>query len=269
MKKQGHIKWIALFALMISLMLAPLGALAAGDVLSYDPDTPYVNDEAGILSASSERELNALSVALEKATGAELAVVTVSSLNGMAPEEYSLEVLRQWGLGDADADNGLLLFVSMDPDDRNIRIEVGYGLEGQLPDGKCGRILDEYAMEDMQNGDYESGVVQTYHQLFAQVCEEYDVDAEEISAGAVTQEAIDENGSGGFPLGIILSAVFLVILLAGIFGGHHGGRGGGFFYFPGMFGGFGGGRGSGFGGGGGFGGFGGGSGGGGGAGRGF
>ncbi|MDX1740414.1 MAG: TPM domain-containing protein, partial [Rhodothermales bacterium] len=98
-----------------------------------------VVDEAGVLSASAEREITTLLREQEIETGNQLAVLTIRSLGAMAVEEYALEVARTWQLGTEQNDNGVLFLLAID--DREMRIEVGYGLEGVLPDVTASRIL--------------------------------------------------------------------------------------------------------------------------------
>ncbi len=105
-------------------------------------DGTWVTDVARALRADTVAKLNALIGGLERATGAEMAVVVVTSLDGQSVEEYTVKLFQRWGIGKAAQDNGLLLLWSTS--DRRVRLEVGYGLEGTLPDGKAGAILDTY-----------------------------------------------------------------------------------------------------------------------------
>lgn len=90
----------------------------------------YVQDYAGVLSPQTRQALNA-SDDLDNKTTAQVAVVTVKTLDGQPIDEYGLTLLRQWGLGNKEKNNGALILVAVD--DRQSRIEVGYGLEGVLP----------------------------------------------------------------------------------------------------------------------------------------
>ncbi|NLL18707.1 MAG: TPM domain-containing protein, partial [Clostridia bacterium] len=88
--------------------------------------------------------MEGVALALKKASGADLVVVTVENLGGYTIEEYALELFRRWGLGDKEKNNGVLLLVNKENvltgQSGRVRIEVGYGLEGAIPDGKAGRI---------------------------------------------------------------------------------------------------------------------------------
>ena len=111
-----------------------------------------VTDEAGLLSTEAKERLEARLKALEEAKGAQLAVLTIQSLEGEILEEYSLRVAETWKLGRKEVDDGILLLVAVD--DRKVRIEVGYGLEGILPDASCRRILDETILPEFRGGDF-------------------------------------------------------------------------------------------------------------------
>ena len=101
-----------------------------------------VVDQAGVLSPAAKRELETALAAHENNTTNQLVIVTTRSLGGKAIEEYSLELGRRWGIGQKGKDNGALLVVA--PNDKQVRIEVGYGLEGVLTDALCGIIINRY-----------------------------------------------------------------------------------------------------------------------------
>ena len=100
-----------------------------------------VNDFAGLLTPEDREALEAQLASLERDTSAEVAVVTVQSLGGRALEEYATALFTEWGIGKQGKDNGVLVLVAVD--DRAMRIEVGYGLEGVLPDGLAGAVIRE------------------------------------------------------------------------------------------------------------------------------
>ena len=124
--------------LILIMILLPLKTLA---VVSQTNEF-YVNDYAKILSSETKEYIINTNIELQKKTGAQIVVVTVSSLGGQSIEEYATELFRKFGIGDKNKNNGVLLLCSTG--DRLFRIEVGYGLEGRLTDGKTGRIQDEY-----------------------------------------------------------------------------------------------------------------------------
>ncbi|MEW6516240.1 MAG: TPM domain-containing protein [candidate division FCPU426 bacterium] len=116
-----------------------------------------VSDFADVIPADKEAQIAGLLDYVKTATGAELAVVTVASLDGLAVDTYANQLFNQWGIGEKGKDNGALLLIA--PNERKVRIEVGYGLEPVLTDGRCGRILDEQVLPAFKAGDYGQGAL--------------------------------------------------------------------------------------------------------------
>lgn len=114
--------------------------------VEFPKPTPYkyVNDYVGVLDKTTVEKIISVGKELENKTTAQVVVVVVPSLSGLTVEEYANRLFREWGIGQKEKNNGVLLLVAMN--DRKVRIEVGYGLEGAIPDGKAGRILDEYVI---------------------------------------------------------------------------------------------------------------------------
>ncbi len=123
-------------------------------------EVPYlagrVTDLAEILSAEAEARIDDRLERLEEAEGAQIAVLTLPSLEGESLEDYSLRVVDTWKLGRADADDGALLLIARD--DRKMRLEVGYGLEPILTDAYSRRILDEIVRPRFRAGDFDGGI---------------------------------------------------------------------------------------------------------------
>src|SRR5215467_9197309 len=114
----------------------------------YPAYTDYVVDKAGVLASATE-QLKMVSSQLDRAGIAQIAVCTVtqSMLDDESKEEYAVELFKQWGLGHGKkkADGLLILMIPGKPGHRGLKVEVGYGLEGVLPDGKVGALMDQYA----------------------------------------------------------------------------------------------------------------------------
>lgn len=126
------------------------------------PNTPtngYVLDQTNTLSGESQAWLNQVISNVKKQTTAEMAVLVVPSLQGIDVHDYALSVLRTWGIGSAGKNNGVLLLLAKE--EKKVRIEVGYGLEGALNDAKAGEILDKYGVPQFQKGDFEVGILDT------------------------------------------------------------------------------------------------------------
>ncbi|HOZ04406.1 MAG TPA: TPM domain-containing protein [Arenimonas sp.] len=118
--------------------------------------TQHVTDQTGTLNASQIAELESELVALEQRKGSQLAVLIVSTTGNEALENYSLAVAEKNKLGRSKTDDGLLLLIAKD--DRKARIEVGYGLEGAVPDALASRIIREYLTPKFRQGDYFGGI---------------------------------------------------------------------------------------------------------------
>jgi uncharacterized protein len=123
-------------------------------------EVPYlsgrVNDQANLLDDGFERQLEERLRLLEEETGAQVAVLTIPSLDGDPLEDFSIRVVETWKLGRTDADDGVLILVARD--ERRMRIEVGYGLEGVLTDAQSGRIIDHLMAPRFREGDFNGGV---------------------------------------------------------------------------------------------------------------
>ncbi|WP_312563273.1 TPM domain-containing protein [Anaerospora sp.] len=163
-------KWLAWLVLGIYLTIAAV-AWAQPQVPPAPASSLYVQDYAGVLTNESKNRLNSLGSQIAAKSKAQVVVVTVKSLEGAALEDYSLAILREWGIGDKTLNNGVLMLVAVG--DRESRIEVGYGLEGALPDAKTGRIQDDYMIPWFQQGDYDKGIVNGYMALAGEVAKEY------------------------------------------------------------------------------------------------
>jgi uncharacterized protein len=137
----------------------------------------------GALGAATVAQLNATLENLERTTGAEMAVVVIASLDGLSIEEAAVKLFNLWQIGKKDKDNGLLLLWSTG--DRRVRVEVGYGLEGVLPDGKVGAILDTYVIPRFKAGEFAEGVMAGVDALLRVVRSE---PVELVSAGTESYE---------------------------------------------------------------------------------
>ena len=126
------------------------------DDVSVPPLTGRVVDRADLLAPATERALTQQLAAHEDSTGNQVAVLTIPSLEGTPIEDYALTVARTWALGQEGTDNGVLLLVARD--DREMRIEVGYGLEGVLPDAVASQIIRHELRPAFREGDFDGGV---------------------------------------------------------------------------------------------------------------
>ena len=137
------------------LAAASLPAFAAD--FAFPPLTGRVVDEAGILPPPAVETLTAQLAAHEKRTGEQVVVAVVKSLQGQAIEDYGYQLGRAWGIGQKDKNTGVILLVA--PNERKVRIEVGYGLEGDLTDAVSATIIDQVILTHFRQGDMAGGVV--------------------------------------------------------------------------------------------------------------
>lgn len=148
------------FALACALCwFGPVGAQTASAPVPAEPPKliQHVTDLTGTLTPSQITELETRLTDLETRKGSQVAVYMVSTLGDQSLEDYSLAIAEKNKLGRAKTDDGVLLFIAKD--DRKVRIEVGYGLEGAIPDAKAGRIIREYIAPNFRKGDYNQGIV--------------------------------------------------------------------------------------------------------------
>jgi uncharacterized protein len=217
------------------ILLLPLTAAA----LEVPKVSGYVNDHAGLISSATELKIENFLRGFEGSDSTQLVVLTIDSLEGESLEEYSLKVAESWKLGQKDKDNGALLLIAKQ--ERKIRIEVGYGLEGELTDLLSGRIIDNEIKPRFKAGDFEGGIIAGITSMAEAVRGEY-------TGTGTTSRKKKRNPWGSLALFLFLGPGLMLLGGGGRRGRHR--RGG--FWIGGMGGGgFGGGGGGGFGGGGG------------------
>jgi uncharacterized protein len=124
-----------------------------------------VTDEAGVLSTAATRQLEERLAAYEQATGRQLAVLVVQSLEGDPLEDFSIRVAEAWTLGRAGQDDGILLLLAIE--ERKVRIEVGYGLEGEVTDLVSARIIHGVMRPYLRRGSYDEAVAEGVEALIA------------------------------------------------------------------------------------------------------
>ncbi|NLY29154.1 MAG: TPM domain-containing protein [Firmicutes bacterium] len=139
-------------------MLLAVSLLAASSCFAALPrPVGFVNDFAQVIDQRTRMELNGIAEKLRDNQGIEVAVVTVATTQPETPKQYATKLFNEWGIGGSE-DSGLLILLSVE--DREIQVEVGYGLEGVLPDGKVGSILDDAVIPYFIEGDYGKGLLE-------------------------------------------------------------------------------------------------------------
>ncbi|KEZ79004.1 TPM domain-containing protein [Salinisphaera hydrothermalis] len=238
------------FVALVALLLVAT-AIAASAKPDFPKLTGRVVDDAHMLSPAATSRLTRMLAALEQANGDQLVVVTLPDLGGDSIETYGYQLGRAWGIGQKKQNNGALLIIAKK--EHKIRIEVGYGLEGQLTDAKSSVIIHQVIEPAFKKGDYDAGVLQGTAALVQLLGGKPPSELVAQASKSIQQHQRDDNRP---TLGHTLMFFVLMIAIIALFGGGGGGgRGGrrrrrGFFpWFIPMGGGFGGGSG-GFGGGG-------------------
>lgn len=146
----------------LGLLLLPLSVYAAPQ---FPALTGRVVDEAGLLSPQTKQTLVQLLAGHEQAAGNQVVVVTLKSLQGYPIEDYGYQLGRHWGIGQKQTNNGVLLIVA--PQERKVRIEVGYGLEGVLTDAISSQIINNTILPAFKQGDYDKGILDGTRSIIA------------------------------------------------------------------------------------------------------
>ena len=141
----------------------------------------YVIDNAGLLSTYSANRISERSKQLDLNSKAQIVVETLESMNGKSIEEYSSSRFRELGLGDKELNNGILIVVV--PIEKVVRIEIGYGLEGAISDGKVGNIVREKGLKRFEEQNFEKGITDTYFTIAEEVSREYKTSAHKGTEG--------------------------------------------------------------------------------------
>ena len=201
-----------LFALL--LMIAAIFACdspaadAAGELLPKPAQREYVVDTAGIVSAEDRAQIEKIGEDLREKTKAEIVVVTVPTLGDADIESYANKLFRSWGIGDKQKENGVLLLIAKD--DRKFRIEVGYGLEGEITDGRSGEILDKMKPY-FRDEKYSEGVLNAYQKLAA-----YAYRAAGVAPGADVSETLEDASTHEEEPSILMNVLIFFLAIIGM-----------------------------------------------------
>lgn len=200
----------------LALVLAPAAALAAP---KFPPLTGRVVDNANLLSPQAEAKLTDELATLEAQTGHQLVVATLPSLQGYEIEDYGYQLLRTWGIGRKDEDDGIILLVA--PKERKVRIEVGYGLEPVMTDAMSSLIIQRAILPAFKAGDFEKGIVAGTEAIVRQIGLPPEA-AKAAAQQAAAQQASQSGEGGGLAVPIIFVIFIVLWVLSGVlhlFGG--------------------------------------------------
>jgi uncharacterized protein len=189
----------------------------------------HVNDFANVIDPGVEQQLETILTNFEKMTGTQIAAVTIQSLNERPIEDYAVDLYRAWGIGQKSGENkdkGALLMIALQ--DRKTRLEVGYGLEGDLPDGLAGEIIRRMRPA-LQQQQYGQGINIGVRTLVDTLAQKWNVNIEGIEDRSYAYSAPQRGQLSGKTLAVMVGLfIFFIILMAIISrASGRGGRGGG------------------------------------------
>ena len=203
---------------VLSLVAAALVAWCALAGAAWAQEFPALTgrvvDAADLLDPATEQQLTDRLAALETQSGRQLVVATVPDLGGYPIEDYGYQLGREWGIGDAERNDGALLIVA--PNDRKVRVEVGYGLEGILTDALSSVIIRRDILPRFRDGDYAGGIVAGVDRIANQLVLPADQARERAAAAQQQVAQSGEEGGGSFLLGF-WAIVFIVMVLSSMF----------------------------------------------------
>jgi uncharacterized protein len=172
-------KYKALFLIISLSIFTVFGASPAFCQEEAFPDySGYVNDYANTLSYDTESRINAIMGELERKTTSQVAVLIMDTINPFDIETYAVKLFEQWGIGQKEKDNGVLLLIAIK--DRALRIEVGYGLEGAIPDAMAKIIIEDYIVPSFKKGDFDTGVLKGAVGIAKLVAKEYNIELSDL-----------------------------------------------------------------------------------------
>lgn len=221
--------------LLLTAVLLVLLPLCMAFQVPRNPGDDFAFDSTATLSEGTRHTIRETNRQIAS-TGAQVVVAMIPTLGNDSIEEAALDIFRTWGIGSRDKDNGILLLIAKE--DRKLRIEVGYGLEGAIPDSTADRIIRNIIAPRFREDDFDGGVLDGFNAIMTLIAEEYGL---EISAeGYVPQELPDNGGSQSsdddmFHTLMVIVVIFVVLAIlsrrlpsgggGGFFGGTRSGGG--------------------------------------------
>ncbi len=221
--------------LLLTAVLLVLLPLCMAFQVPRNPGDDFAFDSTATLSEGTRHTIRETNRQIAS-TGAQVVVAMIPTLGNDSIEEAALDIFRTWGIGSRDKDNGILLLIAKE--DRKLRIEVGYGLEGAIPDSTADRIIRNIIAPRFREDDFDGGVLDGFNAIMTLIAEEYGL---EISAeGYVPQELPDDGGSQSsdddmFHTLMVIVVIFVVLAIlsrrlpsgggGGFFGGTRSGGG--------------------------------------------
>jgi uncharacterized protein len=208
--KNGNRRTPALAIFLLVLFIVQATAVFAATGPTFPEPVGYVNDFAGVMSSAQKTQLEATLKELQQTTGAEIAVVTLKSTQPLVAKDYAIQLMEKWQVGQKGKDNGIILLAAID--DRQVTIEVGYGLEGAITDAIAGRILDQDLIPQFKNNNYGAGLIAATQSLIVRVKQEAGVIPKTATpAPAPSRPATNTQGPAIVAL-IVVGLAFILIM---------------------------------------------------------
>lgn len=201
--------------LVLTILIISICSLALADDLPKPRG--YVNDYARIIDASRAQQIESACGSIERSTGVELSIITIDSLGGSTIEDRALSFLTGWGVGKQGKDNGVVILVAYK--ERRVRIETGYGMEGDLPDGKAGEIIRYDIVPRFKQGDYGGGLLAAVYKIG------------KIAGGEIVNYPQSRRKKPAAGNGIFLIFMFIFVIISMIGRRRRGGAGLGLLWF--------------------------------------
>lgn len=209
-RRHDHLRCVRA-AILVAVLIVAGGAGLAAQALPRPRG--FVNDFADVISASDARAMEEVIASLRDQTGAEIAVVTVRTYEPYATiDEFGMALAEAWGVGASAGDTGVILMLALE--ERRVRLEVGYGLEGAIPDGRAGSLLDRYVVPDLREGNYSAGLLNGVAAITQIVAEEFGVSLTGVSAQA-RPAARRGAPTSGVDLGDLVYVLFVLLFFGG------------------------------------------------------
>jgi len=200
-------------ALVVSTLLVTIPGFAL-DLTALKPQG-YLSDFAGVVDAGSRQQIESYCANVEKSTTAQIALVTLKTLEGAPLEDVANDLFHRWGTGKKGKDNGVLLLLVVQ--DRRMRLEVGRGLEEFLPDGFAGGILRQISPL-LRTGDYGNGMMTAAQTIGSRIAQSQGVTIPGIITRTPRRDRGPQGGDGiPWPV-IVIGGIFLLMVLRGMSG---------------------------------------------------
>lgn len=203
-----------LFVLTFILFWGIISTTVQAQDFSFLPDRPtgMVNDYANLLSSSEENRLENKLRTYRDTTSNVIAIAIIENLRGNSRDEVATELFNKWRMWEGDRYNGVLILISRD--DRELKIEVGYGLEGAIPDAMANRIVQDIIIPNMRSGTVYAGLDRATSAMIQLASGEYE---------GIGENKNTNRGSGDFPIDVIIIIIVIIIFI--FTKGGRGGRG--------------------------------------------